>query len=108
MSAWVVAEPGTRLLLIDAHTFFSELLPLPQVARNLLRLMAARMRQANNQVVEQVRRSLVLERLQSELRTAQEIHGVTDITSGQMRDGMEQLEITEEKMAALGLPSRHS
>lgn len=72
-SAWVVAEPGTRLLLIDAHTFFSELLPLPQVARNLLRLMAARMRQANHQVVEQVRRSLVLERLQSELRTAQEI-----------------------------------
>ncbi|MEM5544502.1 ABC transporter substrate-binding protein [Sulfitobacter sp. AS92] len=38
-------------------------------------------------------------------RTAQEIHGVTDITSGQMRDGMEQLEITEEKMAALGLPN---
>ncbi|MEP3686396.1 MAG: ABC transporter substrate-binding protein [Sulfitobacter dubius] len=37
-------------------------------------------------------------------RTAQEIHGVTDISSGQMRDGMEQLEITEEKMAALGLP----
>ena len=37
-------------------------------------------------------------------RTAQEIHGVTDITGGQMRDGMEQLEITEEKMAALGLP----
>ncbi|MFG6590214.1 ABC transporter substrate-binding protein [Sulfitobacter sp. 1A12157] len=37
-------------------------------------------------------------------RTAQEIHGVSDITSGQMRDGMEQLEITEEKMAALGLP----
>ena len=29
---------------------------------------------------------------------------MTDITSGQMRDGMEQLEITEEKMAALGLP----
>ena len=37
-------------------------------------------------------------------RTAQEIHGVSNITGGQMRDGMEQLEITEEKMAALGLP----
>ncbi|NUH65416.1 ABC transporter substrate-binding protein [Sulfitobacter sp. S0837] len=37
-------------------------------------------------------------------KTAQEIHGVTDITGGQMRDGMEQLEITEEKMAELGLP----
>jgi serine phosphatase RsbU (regulator of sigma subunit)/anti-sigma regulatory factor (Ser/Thr protein kinase) len=72
-SAWVVAEAGTRLLLIDAHSFFSELLPLPQVARNLMRLMAARMRQANHQVVEQVRSSMVLERLQSELRTAREI-----------------------------------
>ncbi|WP_018412590.1 SpoIIE family protein phosphatase [Methyloversatilis thermotolerans] len=72
-SAWVVAEPGTRLLLIDAHTFFSELLPLPQVARNLLRLMAGRMRRANQQTVEQVRASMLLERLQSELRTAREI-----------------------------------
>lgn len=72
-SAWVVAEPGTRLLLIEAHTFFSELLPLPQVARNLLRLMATRMRQANHQVVERVRNSMVLEKLQSELRTAREI-----------------------------------
>ena len=37
-------------------------------------------------------------------RTAQEIHGVTDIPSGQMRDGLEPLEITEEQLAALGLP----
>jgi branched-chain amino acid transport system substrate-binding protein len=38
-------------------------------------------------------------------KTAQEIHGVADITPSQMRDGMEALEITEEKMAALGLPN---
>ena len=38
------------------------------------------------------------------VKTAQEIHGVADITPAQMRDGMEALEITEEKMAALGLP----
>jgi branched-chain amino acid transport system substrate-binding protein len=38
-------------------------------------------------------------------KTAQEIHGVADITAAQMRDGMEALEITEEKMAALGLPN---
>ncbi|KIN75194.1 Branched-chain amino acid transport system substrate-binding protein [Sulfitobacter noctilucae] len=38
-------------------------------------------------------------------RTAQEIHGVSDITPSQMRDGMEALEITEEKMANLGLPN---
>ncbi|WP_424987420.1 ABC transporter substrate-binding protein [Microbulbifer sp. S227A] len=38
-------------------------------------------------------------------KTAQEIHGTSAITPGQMRDGMEALEITEEKMAALGLPN---
>ncbi|MBO9450696.1 ABC transporter substrate-binding protein [Tropicibacter sp. R16_0] len=39
------------------------------------------------------------------VKTAQEMHGVTDITPQQMRDGMEALEITEEKMAALGMPN---
>tara|TARA_R110002110_G_scaffold7951_8_gene40049 strand:- start:489 stop:1772 length:1284 start_codon:yes stop_codon:yes gene_type:complete len=38
-------------------------------------------------------------------KTAQEIHGTTAITPAQMRDGMEALSITEEKMAALGLPN---
>ncbi len=37
-------------------------------------------------------------------KTAQEIHGTADITPAMMRDGMEALKITEEKMAALGLP----
>ena len=39
------------------------------------------------------------------IRTAQEIHGVGDITPAMMRDGLEALEITEEKMTALGLPN---
>jgi len=39
------------------------------------------------------------------IKTAQDIHGVSDITSAQMRDGMENLEITEAKMAAIGLPN---
>ena len=39
------------------------------------------------------------------VKTAQEIHGVADITSAQMRDGMENLEMTEAKMAGLGLPN---
>ena len=37
-------------------------------------------------------------------KTAQEIHGTADITPAMMRDGMEALEITEAKMAAIGLP----
>ena len=39
------------------------------------------------------------------IKTAQEIHGTAAINSAQMRDGMENLEMTEEKMAALGLPN---
>ncbi len=39
------------------------------------------------------------------VRTAQEMHGVADITSGQMRDGLEALKITEERMSELGMPN---
>ncbi|KRS19587.1 ABC transporter substrate-binding protein [Roseovarius indicus] len=39
------------------------------------------------------------------IKTAQEMHGTSAITAEQMRDGMENLEMTEEKMAALGLPN---
>jgi branched-chain amino acid transport system substrate-binding protein len=38
-------------------------------------------------------------------KTAQEIHGTADIDAAMMRDGMEALQITEEKMAALGMPN---
>ena len=38
-------------------------------------------------------------------RTAQEIHGTAQITGAQMRDGMEALNITEERMVELGLPN---
>ncbi|WP_299349588.1 ABC transporter substrate-binding protein [uncultured Shimia sp.] len=38
-------------------------------------------------------------------KTAQGIHGTADITPSMMRDGMEALSITEEKMAALGMPN---
>ena len=38
------------------------------------------------------------------IKTAQEIHGTKTPTPMQVRDGMEALEITEEKMTALGLP----
>ena len=38
-------------------------------------------------------------------RTAQGIHGVADITPAMMRDGMEALEMTEARMAELGMPN---
>jgi branched-chain amino acid transport system substrate-binding protein len=39
------------------------------------------------------------------VKTAQGIHGEANITPAMMRDGMEALEMTEAKMAALGLPN---
>jgi branched-chain amino acid transport system substrate-binding protein len=38
------------------------------------------------------------------IRKAQEIHGTSAINARQLRDGFEQLEITESRMAELGLP----
>ena len=38
-------------------------------------------------------------------KTAQEMHGVEDISPAQLRDGMEALEMTEAKMSVLGLPN---
>ncbi|WP_298259886.1 ABC transporter substrate-binding protein [uncultured Litoreibacter sp.] len=38
-------------------------------------------------------------------KTAQELSGQKELTPALMRDGMEALEITEEKMAAIGLPN---
>ena len=40
-------------------------------------------------------------------KTAQEIHGVSKITPTMMRDGLENLEMSEEKMAAIGLLAFH-
>jgi|TARA_B100000524_G_scaffold342129_1_gene236860 branched-chain amino acid transport system substrate-binding protein len=37
-------------------------------------------------------------------KVAQEIHGVKAITPTMMRDGLENLEMSEEKMAAIGIP----
>ena len=39
------------------------------------------------------------------IRKAQEIHGVSAVTAAQVRDGFEALEITEARMAELGLPN---
>ena len=39
------------------------------------------------------------------VRTAQEIHGVADITPAMMRDGMEALEMTAERMEELSIPN---
>lgn len=39
------------------------------------------------------------------IRTAQRMHGVADITPAMMRDGLENLDIDEERMVEIGLPN---
>jgi sigma-B regulation protein RsbU (phosphoserine phosphatase) len=73
VSASVVAEKGTRLLVVDAPRFWNELLPLPGVAAGFLRLLTARARQTLAVLVARMNDQLALEQLEKELRLAREI-----------------------------------
>lgn len=73
VSAYVVAEKGSRLLTIPQEAFWARILPNPGVARNLLRVLTERMRRNNDAVIEGMRRQLLYEHIQKELRLAREI-----------------------------------
>jgi serine phosphatase RsbU (regulator of sigma subunit) len=75
VSAFVVAEPASRVLVIRQEHFWSRILPHPGVAQNLLRVLAERMRKNNDDLVEGIKQQLVLEHIQKELATAREIQG---------------------------------
>jgi len=72
-SAFVVARPGTQLLAIDEHRFWSDVATHPGVARNLMTILSERMRVNNEAVLNGMRQRLVLEHVQKELRLAREI-----------------------------------
>lgn len=73
VSAYVVADGGCRLLLIEARTFLERLIVHPLVSRNLLSLLAERMRRGNARSVQRLQASLALEAMQRELRLAHDI-----------------------------------
>jgi len=73
VSAFVVAGTDSRVMLIDAQTFWDELIPLPGVARNLLRVLSDRMRQNNELIINRLADRLKLEHLERELQTASRI-----------------------------------
>jgi sigma-B regulation protein RsbU (phosphoserine phosphatase) len=73
VSAYAVAEKGSRLLMIPQEAFWARILPNPGVARNLLRVLTERMRRNNDAVLEGMRRQLLYEHIQKELRLAREI-----------------------------------
>ena len=73
VSAYVIVEKGSRLLTIPQEAFWARILPKPGVARNLLRVLTERMRRNNDAVIEGMRRQLLYEHIQKELRLAREI-----------------------------------
>jgi sigma-B regulation protein RsbU (phosphoserine phosphatase) len=73
VSAYAVAEAGSRLLIIDQEHFWSRVLPHPGVARNLLRVLTERMRRNNDAILQGLKQQLVLEHIQRELGLAREI-----------------------------------
>jgi serine phosphatase RsbU (regulator of sigma subunit)/anti-sigma regulatory factor (Ser/Thr protein kinase) len=72
-SAWVVAATESRLLEIDAGTFLEHLLTIPRVGRNLITILAERMRRSNRRITERVQLEMELKALQRELDFARRI-----------------------------------
>jgi serine phosphatase RsbU (regulator of sigma subunit)/anti-sigma regulatory factor (Ser/Thr protein kinase) len=72
-SAWVVAATASRLLEIDAGTFLEHLLTIPRVGRNLITILAERMRRSNQRISERVQLEMELKALQRELDFARRI-----------------------------------
>jgi sigma-B regulation protein RsbU (phosphoserine phosphatase) len=70
VSAFVVADEPSRVLMIHEKTFWDRLIPQPGVARNLLNVLSERMRLNRDMILERMKDSLALEHLQKELSIA--------------------------------------
>ena len=73
VSAYVVSDGHCRLLLVPGDVFLRRLLSIPRLARNLMSLLAARMRRNNEILARRLAASLELQRLERELGVAREI-----------------------------------
>ena len=72
-SAYVVAlEPSEVMAVLD-EVFWSEIAPLPGAARNLMRVLAERMRYRNDVTLTALEHELRFKHLQKELSAAQQI-----------------------------------
>ena len=72
-SAYVIATAGTRLLVVDEAIFWQRIVPLPGVARNLMRAQTRRMRQGNQAMLAKMHQQLQLIALERDLAAAAEI-----------------------------------
>lgn len=73
VSAYVVAEPGTKLLVIDADTFLNKMMAIPRVSRNLMSTLSGRMRRSDELTIQRMRRMMEMEQAQRELQYARSI-----------------------------------
>ena len=73
VSARVTAAADCRILVVDDQKFWSDIISVPGVARNLMVTLSERMRKNNDRVLQRARAQLQLEHLRKELQVAREI-----------------------------------
>ena len=73
VSAYVVADIPSRVLMVHDSVFWEKLIPYPGVARNLLNVLSERMRTNGEMILERMKDRLALEHLQKELAIAHTI-----------------------------------
>lgn len=73
VSAFVVSDRNCRALLVPGEVFVQQFLIIPRVARNVIGMLANRMRRNNRIIIDRYEASLKLERLEQELEAAREI-----------------------------------
>ena len=73
VSAFAVAEAGSRILEIEQNRFWKNIVSHPLAMRNLLGVLSERMRRNDRAVLKGMQDRLMLEHIQKELRLASEI-----------------------------------
>jgi serine phosphatase RsbU (regulator of sigma subunit)/anti-sigma regulatory factor (Ser/Thr protein kinase) len=72
-TAWVVVAADSRLLEINAEVFLEKLLSISRVGRNLISVLAERMRRSNQRIARRVKVETEFKALQRELEFARRI-----------------------------------
>ncbi len=73
VSAYIVADQPSRVMMIHENVFWERLIPHRGVARNLLKVLSERMRVNRDMILERLKDRLVLELLQKELAIAHDL-----------------------------------
>ena len=73
VSAYVVAEATSRVLVIAEEAFWGSLMSFPLVARNLLAALSDRMRTTNQVILERMQQQLAYQHMLKELQIARGI-----------------------------------